>query len=403
MNWTIAEEARRYHREFGWNVIPIGAGRKPTCRWKAYQGRRQRRREIERLFNRSVSGLAVITGEVSRGLAIRDYDDADAYAQWAAGYPKLAEELPTAQTARGYHVYFRSRQPEFCLLGDGEYRGDSLHFTLLPPSVHPSGSNYKWITPPIPGRGGNLRFLDPAGCGLIAEGAARHTPGKGDRCDTQIINDSVSQFRGPESWESAVCRSLPTKERERNWCIFQLARRLRGLPDYANAKPEDLRPIVEEWHRRALPVIRTKDFSESWSDFLRAWPTAWPMCHSAVDVALRQAIRHEPPQAARYLSPQMRLLVAICWHLARFATPFYLSARDVARVLGIDGANSPMTAWRLLRTLERDGLLILVERGTAGQIAGGKATSYRFAEESEPSHSLARGQDSSACDRPFGQ
>jgi hypothetical protein len=40
------------------------------------------------------------------------------------------------------------------------------------------------------------------------------------------------------------------------------------VPD---AAADQLRPILTQWHEVALPRIRTKDFGESWTDFVVAW------------------------------------------------------------------------------------------------------------------------------------
>jgi hypothetical protein len=55
-----------------------------------------------------------------------------------------------------------------------------------------------------------------------------------------------------------------------------------------------------------------------------------------------------------------------------------LSTRDAGELLGIGGDNAHRDAWRMLRQLERDGVLACVDRGTAGRVRGGKATSYLF-------------------------
>jgi hypothetical protein len=153
------------------------------------------------------------------------------------------------------------------------------------------------------------------------------------------------------------------------------------MPAFAKADVADLDPFVQLWHQQALPAIRTKPFEKSRSDFNRGWETAWPLCGSAIDIAFKQALRHEPPDAARYRDPRMRILVGICWHLQKYAggRPFYPSTRDVARLQGIEGKEPQVTAWRMLRKLERDGILLVVERGTPGVTIGGRATSYRFA------------------------
>jgi hypothetical protein len=66
-----------------------------------------------------------------------------------------------------------------------------------------------------------------------------------------------------------VAATLPSGPRQRNRLIFELARRLKDVkPDATHV---ELRPVLREWHRQALQHIRTKEFSESWTDFAGAW------------------------------------------------------------------------------------------------------------------------------------
>src|SRR5262245_60507560 len=93
-----------------------------------------------------VTGLAVVLGSISGGLAVRDYDDAGAYQRWAGDHPELARRLPTVRTGRGFHVYCRGPS-RFVATDDGEYRATPGHFVLAPPSRHPTGVIYFWTVP----------------------------------------------------------------------------------------------------------------------------------------------------------------------------------------------------------------------------------------------------------------
>jgi hypothetical protein len=136
----------------GWSVVPVPHGMKhPDMDWKVYQGRRAseaealswwRDKETGRqgeeeigsqgdsssapplLTSKSAPGMAVICGAVSGNLVCLDFDDLSAYDQWAALNPEAAKELPTAKSARGMHVFFRTEKPErsgkFCIAGTGE-------------------------------------------------------------------------------------------------------------------------------------------------------------------------------------------------------------------------------------------------------------------------------------------
>jgi hypothetical protein len=47
--------------------------------------------------------------------------------------------------------------------------------------------------------------------------------------------------------------------------LFKLARRFKK--HLSDARPRDLKPIVQRWHEMALPYIATKPFEDTWRDF----------------------------------------------------------------------------------------------------------------------------------------
>ena len=60
----------------------------------------------------------------------------------------------------------------------------------------------------------------------------------------------------------------------------------------------------------------------------------------------------------------------LCWELSRLTGGhFFLSCHDAAPRFKV----TPMQVWRLLRMLERDGVVECVERGKSG-----RASRYRF-------------------------
>jgi hypothetical protein len=54
---------------------------------------------------------------------------------------------PRVRTARGGHVYFKGTADGTKVLAFGELRGAGS-YVLIPPSVHPSGALYRWVTEP---------------------------------------------------------------------------------------------------------------------------------------------------------------------------------------------------------------------------------------------------------------
>jgi hypothetical protein len=178
--------------------------------------------------------------------------------------------------------------------------------------------------------------------------------------------------------EQAIMATQPTGPGQRNACIFRLARVIKGIVPHAT--PTLLRNIVGAWHLKALPHIRTMDFGESWSDFVIAWRAvkypAGGTLAAAADAAASLAL---PGVAAGYDGDLYRL-AALCAALQVQAGTgtFFLGCREAAKHLGIDKGQ----AWRLLKTLQFDGLLHLVINGTKARgKARGRASEWRYTGE----------------------
>ncbi len=386
---NLLDAALAYHRR-GWCVIPT-KGKKPACQWKQFQNDRPSQDELRELFRRAgVTGLAVILGDVSGGLACRDFDDLGSYEKWAAEYPRLAKRLPTVRTARGYHVYFRGHS-RFKPFDDGEYRAGSGCYCVLPPSRHPDGPIYTWVVP-LPD--GELPAIDPRKSGLMAGGT-----GETQRTQDVVLSGgsmysgsavssggSVSSvfpaFPGLDEEEQqavqdSIVATLPEAEGQRSRRLFDLCRSLKAIPSLASAEPATLRPIVQEWHRRALPIIRTKPFSETWADFLSGWDKVKSAAgRGPVDDAFRRANDAEPPKKAARLypdEPRVVLLAALCRELQRDAgeNNFFLACRTAAQLLGV----THKQAWCWLRVLCADGILECTEVGTHPDH---RASQYRY-------------------------
>ena len=372
----LLEYARGY-LDRGWSIIPVGSNKAPPpgVRWKRYQTSRAKPETLERWFARAdVTGMAVVLGDVSGGLCCRDFDIMDSYDEWAQAHPDLARTLPTVETARGRHVYFRGRAGSVTKYADGELRcGGS--YCILPPSRHPSGVEYQWVVPPPPG---DLPFVDPVAAHLVASVTqqAEQTEQTQQTEQTKAIGEPVK--REPNCVHSAIVTTIPGRPGERNSRIWQLARALKAV-DWLRDKPAGfLRPVIIQWHNLARHRIGTKPFDESWADFTWAWPRVrHAMGEGPMDMILERALASEPPaEALIYESEETRLLAKVCRELQVNAggDPFFLSTRKASECLE---GGSPMKALRLLRMFCEDGLLEVVQRGTPGPESR-KATRYRY-------------------------
>jgi hypothetical protein len=147
--------------------------------------------------------------------------------------------------------------------------------------------------------------------------------------------------------------------------LFGFARRLKAMPELKDHDAAELRPIVQKWHARALPVVGDRSMDDTWADFSRAWrKVAVPHGEGPFEVAVARADREAPPKgaAAMYDSANTIRLLKVCRELQRDAgrEPFYLSGEQARDVLGIEDRSA---AWRRVQMLETDGWIKTLKKG----------------------------------------
>jgi hypothetical protein len=422
-----------YHGR-GCSIVPMAmATKKPARPWKAYQTHRASEAQLRAWFKPGTDyGIAVIFGEVSGRLASRDFDDLDAYQLWANAHRDLARILPTVATRRGRHVYCIAAPGSLDAvrrqLGkpgngaisftDGELRADVGCYSVLPPSLHPSGHVYRWEIPPAK----QIPIVDLQAAGFLGElkGATadvqqralmqlkpsgsesddQHTfshslhtysqSSKSSQCSTfSLLHEnapSLLQKGEPtanstidaslaDKIDQAIQRTLPDNPGERHKRLFDFARELKAIPELNGAPLDKLRCYVRQWHKSALPRITTKVFDDTWFEFCEAWQRAkYPAGQEPIIAAFARAKASEPPEAAaEFERPELRLFVTFCRELQRTAgdAPFFLDARTAGKLLGTDHT----TAWRWLRGLCANGLLRLESSGSREKH---QANRYRY-------------------------
>lgn len=92
--------------------------------------------------------LGVLTGLISKGLVVLDFDTSDGPFDVLGFRPReLATRTLVMKTSRGWHVYARSTDTATTSPRAGlDVRGDGA-LVAAPPSVHPSGSRYEIVGP----------------------------------------------------------------------------------------------------------------------------------------------------------------------------------------------------------------------------------------------------------------
>lgn len=409
----ILDAALGYRRR-GWSLIPLGADKKPSRKWKRFQTAPASEATLSKWFGgRGNAGVAVIFGSISGGLGSRDFDDMEAYRSWSAERPELAATLPTVETSRGRHVYFivpgecerrfRTAIGKPSGIGainciGGELRLGVGSYSVLPPSLHPSGHVYQWLTQPdsIPrvdlfnsGFGPSNREVrrEPKTLGAEDEWGPLTPFSDGSEVESNIdplapaSSECLEYSLGTlssllhERIEAAIQRTLPTGSGKRHRKLFDFARELKSIPEFEGYAARAHRAAVREWHRRARPYITTQEFDETWLDFLEGFGKVKTKLGEG---PMAQLFKHAatmpvPPEAEGFESPQLRLLASLCRELQRVAgpsSPFYIASRSAGELFGV----SHVHASRWLRLLRREGLIREVSKGKVNS----EASRYRY-------------------------
>lgn len=247
----------------------------------------------------------------------------------------------------------------------------------LAPGVDVRGAGGYVIAPPSVTAGGRYTIRSNSPLAPCPDWLVSAPPGESETTEkSEAICSVVSAISDISDSAAALLRKcLPRCEGERNRRVLDLARALKFDAGLNAPTSAQLKPMVREWHRLALPVIGTKAFDETWADFLHAYDRArHPLAGDAIGLALEKAKSGNlPREADRFDSADTRLLVGLCWHLSRdSAGRFFLSSHTAAKAIGIPQAQ----VFRRLRMLCVEGIIGVVEIGNEH-----KATRYVWAGE----------------------
>lgn len=391
VDWVT--EALKY-RKMGISVFACWADKKPIQSWKAFQNRLPTSREIRFMFSRpGVGGIAAVCGAVSGGLVCRDYDDPKAFSTWKKKHRDIVKSFPTVATKRGSHIWLYGPN-EWHQMTDGEYRGTSKQYVMLPPSIHPeSPEPYRWIIHPddvgfpITDNTSDWGLLST----ILVGKKSDKDKGKIDsyissskfflitntNSGQKLPRRSVMDADGfgwmlPDSVRKLAVIHQPVRVGHRNQKIMNYVRALLRLPGMRWNRFR-LTVAFRQWWGPASLVVGTKEEKTSLRDFMDAWELC-PEQRSGLDVArLRKAV--EPfalPDVGVYLSGDAELLFKCCVHLQGIngGGEFFISGDDAGRLIG----SSRASARRALQRLIGFGLL---EQLWKGSNLSGRSNGYR--------------------------
>ena len=386
----------------GWAVLPVAAGGKAALLKSWPRAASDDPAKVAAWAARYPGcNFGVLCGRAS-GIVVLDVDPRSGGTETLDARERERGTLPvTAEVLTGgggRHLYFanpgqtiKSRK-----VGPGvECRAERL-YVVLPGSTHPDGKRYQW-------RNGRhldeVELADPPGwmldAGEDASGETEDEPQSGRLAHAWSSNgcagdagvggpaDAAAVLADPDAKpriDAAVRATLPTTFGTRNRRLFDLARRLKGIPEVADMTADGLRPVVLDWFDRASPHVRTKTVSVTLDDFRVAWSRV-ERPHGQILLAARQgaAGSADPPNLPPHYGEHERFATRFCRALSRRqgGGTWFLSGRDLAdhaRAAGV--ASNKTDAAAVLRTLAADGVLAVVTPG--GKVAGSMATVYRY-------------------------
>jgi len=152
------EDIIKYYLRQDLCLIPCKyKSKEPTVSWKEYQQRKPSEAEINEWFYSGANyNVGIVCGKVSNNLVVVDIDnDKKGKIMKIIFGANIEDETLVVRTSRGYHIYFFTEFPiqtfrlsteelAIDVKGEGSY-------VLAPPSVHPSGQSYSFLSPePLP-------------------------------------------------------------------------------------------------------------------------------------------------------------------------------------------------------------------------------------------------------------
>ncbi len=188
--------------------------------------------------------------------------------------------------------------------------------------------------------------------------------------------------KSPDSekdWLELPLKCRPEKIGQRNRIIFVLARHLKTK--YPDSENIDHLALLRQWYEAYLPVIGTKSWAETWSDFRNAWRKVkflegeGPLNQASEAIDMTKPI----PQHLQQLGYDEDLFwVAQLCQLLAMNSPdrktFFLGNRSLAELIGV----SQPTAGSILNMLVADGILEVVQIGKLEKGKSPAATTYRY-------------------------
>jgi hypothetical protein len=398
--------AEQYAALLRWRVLPLHtvidgictcpkgkqcgnhAGKHPRTRHGHQDGTTDPKRI--KLWKWETANVGIATG-LESNLLVLDIDPRNGGAENLQRLIAELGELPPSPKvgtgSDGEHRYFRHPGCEvnltvFDSLGINLKGRDGL--VVAPPSIHFSGNRYRWQVSPrkVPPPELPVKWLQR----ISVTQRAQRTQ---EVSENPEVSKRVCVGLPPATDGALDCyirgvihRTLPEHPGTRHKMLFQLARLLQGNSEVAGWSAQRLRLVVNDWFAEAQRKVGSDAIKatadENWFDFVDSWGRVrFPGEGGLMTALLENAKAADMPACAmQYETEEVRLIIKLCRELQRHAgdAPFFLSVSMVNDLILKAGENR-MRGWRILRGLVFDGVLEVVEKGTATKR---QASSFRY-------------------------
>ena len=206
------------YASYGWRVFPV-VGKRPACRHGFHEAVANEH-EVRNLFGRHIDATGVGVACGASGLLVVDLDGEDGRLTWTRLAARQGDTVPTRIAVTGgggWHLVFHGKgRSSAGKLGPGiDTRGQG-GYVLAPPSLHPSGTRYRWRDPEIPIASAPswlLRLLEPSPV----------TPAVGHRRD--LPDGAAATAYGEAALEGLADDMLRAVEGTRNDTLVRVAHR----------------------------------------------------------------------------------------------------------------------------------------------------------------------------------
>lgn len=329
-----------YYDRKGINVVKAyykGKFPQKNGEWEKYKTERVPESQYYEWFGpgTSYSNMSAISGPISGGLTVLDFDSSTVYECWQQRKPRWAVKLPTSKSGRGYHVFIRSNLTKDDLTSFSKVDIKAGGLVSLPPSMHNNGVRYKWIIP-LPENVKELSLLDPYNLELdhLTDGIDGNDGKEGIDGNEGVVKKKLNESLDSLSVDTrdminkAIAETLPKEYGQRYNLLFLFARKLKKIDEIKNQSAEELMKMGIDalWHEKALPNIETKSFEMTRARFINAWEDAkYPPGEGlSLQIAWENAqkLKISMDELENYKNePKMQMLIKLCFELQRLAGP----------------------------------------------------------------------------------